>query len=104
MAQINISIDTTDKSKTTIELDGKKLKDVYSLYMYGIDNPEYMSLEINQAEKVDSDKDGTLHKFTRLVASEQGLKAEKEETKALAEEERLELAQALLGREIKTGV
>lgn len=99
MAQITISIDTADKSNSSITVDGKKLKNVYSTYVYGMDEPDYMSVEINQYEA--PTEEGGLRKMTRLTASA------KEEFKVTASEaedpndtDRKALAEALLGRKL----
>lgn len=69
MALIEFSIDTADKSKATITVDGKTYKNVAGLYVYGLNDPEYTQLEITQYETV-GEGDGAMHKMTRLVASQ----------------------------------
>lgn len=69
MAEIVISIDTANKADSSITIDGKKLKNVYSIYVYGMDDPDWMSLEINQSETIGNDDEGGLRKWTKLTAS-----------------------------------
>lgn len=102
MAQIVVSIDTADKSNSSITVDGKKLKNVYSAYVYGMDEPDYMSVEINQYEK-GGDEEGALRKWTRLTASEKEqfeVKASEGEDPTPEAIDHKALAQALLRREI----
>lgn len=102
MAQIVISIDTTDKGNSSITVDGKKLKNVYSAYVYGMDEPDYMSVEINQYEK-GGDEEGALRKWTRLTASaKEDFSIKTEEGEDPNQADRKALAQLLLRREIES--
>ena len=68
MAKIEIMIDTVDKESSYIKVDGKKLDDVTYVGLYGLDEPEYMGIEISMYEG--PKEEGGLRKSTRLTASE----------------------------------
>ena len=98
MAQIIITIDTADKSKSSITVDGKKLKNTNSVFIYGMEDPDYMSIEINQYE--DGSEEGGLRKMTRLSASaKDNFNICSEE---VVENDRKALAEVLLRREINS--
>lgn len=97
MAQVIISIDTADTSKSNIVIDGKKLKDVESVYVYNLGG-EYGSIEIHQYESGNEDSDFRKHTILRAKANEQ---LQVDETVDIDRNLRSALAKVLLQREIK---
>lgn len=71
MAQIVVTIDTADKSKSSVTIDGKTLKNVTSFAVYGMEDPTYMGLEIIQFEAPSSDEKGGLRRVIRTSASKE---------------------------------
>lgn len=68
MAKITIEVDTANKSQAKVTIDGKVIKNIDNVSLYGV-GTEYMSIDIGQFEII-GEGDGAMRKYTRLSASE----------------------------------
>ncbi len=64
MAQINISVDTTEKT-VSVKVDDKKISDIHDIHVF-TEKSGFFGVDIAQVEDL-----GDLKKITRLVASKE---------------------------------
>lgn len=68
MAKLQINIDTNKKEEATVKIDGEVIENLHSVSIFGIDEPDFMFIELSQF--IPGEKEGDFRKSIRMTASE----------------------------------